>query len=229
VIRGIASSQAKERIMKRRVPRAIAVAAIVVLAACAWRMSIPAAAEPVSDGYSYDATGVTDLRLQLGSGDVLVHGVNDATVTVRNRDAGSDAPVDLRAHWKRTGDHARLTLRGTPKHDVGLVIAVPKTLNIEVGMFAGQIAVRDMLANIHVHVRSGEVDIRVTDFASYASVEGSVTSGAITCPELHVDQGGLLRSFHWTGAGKYVLRAEVSFGSVSFHGTKPRELGSVAH
>lgn len=191
----------------------MALAALQALCACTPISAV--AATPAS--YSFDTAGVTDLQLQLRSDDVLVQGVNGASVTVRTRDAAAALPRGLRADWQRSGNRARIDVHGGPSHDAGLVVEVPKMLSIGVRMFAGQLDIHGMLASIDAHVGTGDLGIQMADPAAYSAVEGSVTSGEITCPSLHVDTGGLFRSFRWAGTGKYTLRGRVVFGSLALH------------
>jgi len=49
----------------------------------------------------------------------------------------------------------------------------------------------------------------------YSYVEASVTSGGIEAVPFGEDHGGLFRSFHKTGNGKYKLHAHVGAGDLN--------------
>jgi hypothetical protein len=219
----MASDDAKELDLTCRPSRRTIIMAAAALQAICSGTPVFAAAATTPARYAFDTAGVTELRLQLRSDDVLVQGVDGTSVTVRTRDAAAAMPAGLRADWQRTGNRARIDVHGGPSHDVGLVVEVPRMLSIRVGMFAGQLDIYGMLASIDAHVQMGDVEIGMTDSAAYSAVEGSVTSGAITCPSLDVDKGGLFRSFRWAGTGKYILRARVVFGSLAFDTPSARE------
>jgi hypothetical protein len=61
---------------------------------------------------------------------------------------------------------------------------------------------------------AGDVTIEVGDGQSYRQVDATVRAGEITATPFGRTTGGLFRSLHWNGGGKYTLHAKLAAGDL---------------
>jgi hypothetical protein len=121
---------------------------------------------------------------------------------------------DVKVRIQVTGDRADLRVTGCPRNNFQMTIEVPRSSNLYVRMFAGEMNVKGITGNKDVQLHAGQLTIEIGEPADYAHVDASVLSGDLEAPPFDVSKGGLFRSFDRNGSGKYRLHAHVGAGQL---------------
>ena len=156
------------------------------------------------------------IRMQLGGGDYEVRaGSADKIViewTVKNEHDAAKVKTKLSI----VGQSAKLETSG-PHKDSHAVIEVPPETNLVIRLAAGDMKIRGILGDKDVASHAGDLDIYVGNANDYSRVDASVKVGDLDASAFGASKGGLFRSFHHQGNGKYVLRAHLGAGDLNLH------------
>ena len=155
------------------------------------------------------------LRMYLRSGDFKVVGGLDNKITVRITGRNADRASDVRVQLEGSNDSADLTVSGGPKNDLEVIIEVPKKTGLFVRMTAGNLELQHVVGDKDAELHAGELIIDVGDASDYSRVDASVYSGGLEASPFGESHGGLFRSFHKEGNGKYHLHAHVGAGDLT--------------
>jgi hypothetical protein len=155
------------------------------------------------------------LRMYLRSGDFRVVGGPDNKITVRITGRNADRASDVRVQLEGSNDSADLTVSGGPKNDLEVTIEVPKKTGLFVRMTAGNLELRHVVGDKDAELHAGELIIDVGDAGDYSRVDASVYSGGLEASPFGESHGGLFRSFHKEGNGRYHLHAHVGAGDLT--------------
>jgi len=155
------------------------------------------------------------LRMYLRSGDFKVVGGLDNKITVRITGRNADRASDVRVQLEGSNDSADLTVSGGPKNDLEVIIEVPKKTGLFVRMTAGNLELKHVVGNKDAELHAGELIIDVGEANDYSRVDASVYSGGLEASPFNESHGGLFRSFHKEGNGKYHLHAHVGAGDLT--------------
>jgi hypothetical protein len=167
--------------------------------------------------FSADFPSGSQLRVQLRSGDIRIVGsdANKITVQLSGKNAG-DAR-DLTVRFKPSSAGAELRISGGPRNDLQVTIHVPKNTGLFVRMPAGELVLEGISGDKDVELHAGDLTISGSDAKDYSSVDASVTAGDLEAPPFGESHGGLFRSFHKNGPGKYQLYAHVGAGELTLN------------
>ena len=157
----------------------------------------------------------SQLNMYLRSGDVRVVGTNDNKISVRVDAKNLEKARQVKVVFDRSDNSGELRVSGGPKNDTQIVVEVPKATGLFVRMPAGQLEISDVIGDKDVQIHAGQLILHVGDPADYSHVDASVMTGDIDAPPFHEDHGGLFRSFHKDGNGKYKLHAHVGAGDLT--------------
>ena len=157
----------------------------------------------------------SQLNVQLRSGDIRIVGREDNKITVRVEAKNPEKAKEIKVRFERSEPAAELKISGGPKNDVQITVEIPKATGLFVRMPAGQLELRDITGNKDVQLHAGELIVGVGDPADYSHVEASVTTGGLEAAPFGESHGGLFRSFHKEGNGKYKLYAHVGAGDLT--------------
>jgi len=155
------------------------------------------------------------LRMYLRSGDFRVVGGLDNKITVRITGRNADRASDVRVQLEGSNDSADLTVSGGPKNDLEVIIEVPKKTGLFVRMTAGNLELKHVVGDKDAELHAGELIIDVGEANDYSRVDASVYSGGLEASPFNESHGGLFRSFHKEGNGKYHLHAHVGAGDLT--------------
>ncbi len=150
------------------------------------------------------------VRMDLCSSGVQLVGSNNDEVRVSYHPEEYDVKVRLQIF----GDDADLRVSDCPSNNFKMTIEVPKSSDLYVRMFAGDLEISGVAGDKDVRLRAGELRMEIGAPADCALVSASVTSGSLTAAAFDVAKGGLFRSFERTGPGKYRVRAHVGTGDL---------------
>jgi hypothetical protein len=155
------------------------------------------------------------LRMYLRSGDFHIVGGSDNKITVRITGGNAYRASDLRVQLEGSKDYASLTVSDGPKNDLEVTIEVPKKTGLYVRMPAGNLELHHVVGDKDAELHAGELLIDVGDASDYSRVDASVYSGGIEASPFGESHGGLFRSFHKEGNGRYHLHAHVGAGDLT--------------
>lgn len=168
-----------------------------------------------SHPFSADFPSGGQLRVQLRSGDfrIVASDRNKITVQLSGKNAGDARELTVRFKPFATG--AELRISGGPRNDLQVTISVPKNTGLFVRMPAGELAVEGISGDKDVELHAGDLTISGSRASDYSRVDASVTAGDLEAPPFGESHGGLFRSFHKNGPGKYQLYAHVGAGELT--------------
>lgn len=169
---------------------------------------------PATNLQSFGTDSVTLVRLDIRSGDIDIRGGDGNTVSVRDREGGTNLPPGMDVSWRVEKGVADLKVEGGPRHNFALLIEVPRQIDLEVNLPAGDLNLAGVTGNKNVSVRAGDVTIEMGDPNGYREVHAFVLTGELQAPSLNIDKAGLWRSMTHTGPGKYELRASLLAGDL---------------
>lgn len=155
------------------------------------------------------------LKMYLRSGDFRIVGGEDNKITVRITGRNAYRASDMRVRLEGSDNSADLTISDGPKNDLEVTIEVPKKTGLFVRMPAGNLELRHVTGDKDAELHAGELIIDVGDASNYSRVDASVYSGGLEASPFGESHGGLFRSFHKEGNGRYHLHAHVGAGDLT--------------
>ncbi len=155
------------------------------------------------------------LRMYLQSGSFHIIGGLDNKITVRITGRNADNASEMRVQLQGSTSAADLTVSGGPKNDLEVTIEVPKKTGLFVRMPAGNLELHHVTGDKDAELHAGELVIDVGDASDYSRVDASVYSGGLEASPFGESHGGLFRSFHKEGNGRYHLHAHVGAGDLT--------------
>jgi hypothetical protein len=165
--------------------------------------------------FSTDFSSGGRLRMYLRSGDFHIQGTEDNKITVKIGGRNAYRAGDLRVRLDGTDKSADLTISDGPKNDLEVTIGIPRRTGVFVRMTAGDLHVENLIGDKDAELHAGDLTIGVGDAADYSRVDASVLTGDIEASPFKESHGGLFRSFHKEGSGKYYLHAHVGAGDLT--------------
>ncbi len=188
------------------------VASVALLAAS---LHVTGAAQETTVGNEVQKAFVKGGRvyLDLSAGDYTIRGGAADAVRVhwKTRDprdmdsAGADVSV--------SGVNATIRTRG-PRSHFKVTIDLPQRADLDIELSAGDLKVGGIEGNKTLSMWAGDVTIEVGDADLYKQVDATVRAGEISAHPFGRTTGGLFRSLHWKGAGKYTLHARLTAGDL---------------
>jgi hypothetical protein len=155
------------------------------------------------------------IRMNLRSGDFRITGGDEDKITVRIRGGNAYKANDLRVQLEGSSNAATLTISGGPKNNLEVTIEVPRKTGLFIRMPAGNLEVRHVVGDKDAELHAGEMIVDVGEAADYSRVDASVYSGGLEASPFGESHGGLFRSFHKEGNGRYHLHAHVGAGDLT--------------
>jgi hypothetical protein len=154
------------------------------------------------------------LRMYLRSGDFHIVGGSDNKITVRVTGRNAYRASDMRVQLEGSNNSRDLTVSGGPRNDLEVTIEVPRKTGLYVRMSAGNLELQHVTGDKDAELHAGELVIDVGDASDYSRVDASVYSGGLEASPFGESHGGLFRSFHKEGNGRYHLHAHVGAGDL---------------
>jgi len=153
------------------------------------------------------------IGFDLSAGAYTIRGTTDEMIRVRWSVADPDDRSRVRTDVEVTGGTARVRTRG-PKNNFRVDIDVPRVCDLDLSLSAGDLRIRGIEGNKSLSMWAGDVTIEVGRAELYRLVDASVRAGELTIEPFNRNTGGLFRSFHWTGSGKYAIHAKLFAGEL---------------
>lgn len=155
------------------------------------------------------------IALDLSAGGYIIRGTAEDKIRVRWRTENPADASRVQADVVASGTNASIRTRG-PKKNFRVEIDLPSRADLEMDLSAGDLDVLGIEGNKSLSMWAGDVTIEVGEADRYKSVDASVRFGELTLRPFGANKGGILRSFHWTGKGKYTLSAKLFAGDLKF-------------
>jgi hypothetical protein len=157
----------------------------------------------------------SQLSLHLRSGEVRVVGGAENKVSVRVDAKNLEKAKQVHVVFDRSEHSGELRVSGGPRNDIQITVEVPKDTGLYVRMPAGELEISGVTGDKDVQIHAGELILHVGNPEDYSHVDASVITGDIDASPFHEDHGGLFRSFHKSGNGKFRLHAHVGAGDLT--------------
>jgi hypothetical protein len=155
------------------------------------------------------------VRVYTRSGEIHIVGGDENKISVELSGTRASEAGSLKVRLERSGNSADLDISGGPRNDLTITIRLPKNTDLFARIPAGEVHVEHLIGNKDVELHSGELDISIGETADYAHVDASVLTGGLEGEPYGESHGGLFRSFHKEGPGKYRLHAHVGAGQLT--------------
>lgn len=165
--------------------------------------------------FNVDFPSGSQLTIHVRSGDVRVVGRDDDKISVKVDAKDPEKAKEVKVRFERSDNSAELDVSGGPKNDIRITIEIPKSTGLFVRMPAGQLEISDIRGDKDVQLHAGELIVGVGNPGDYSHVEASVSTGGLEAAPFGESHGGLFRSFHKEGNGKYKLHAHVGAGDLT--------------
>jgi hypothetical protein len=169
----------------------------------------------VDHPFSTDFAPGGRLKMYLRSGDFRIEGTDQNKIAIRVEGGNAWRASDMRVQFDRASDAAELNISGGPQNDLHVTIEIPNKTGLFIRMPAGNLEVHRVIGDKDAELHAGEMIIDVGDPHEYSRVDASVYSGGLEASPFNESHGGLFRSFHKEGHGRYFLHAHVGAGDLN--------------
>jgi hypothetical protein len=169
----------------------------------------------VDHPFSADFASGGQLRLHVRSGEVHVIGTDQDRISVELSGKKVHEAHDVRVVISEKHGVTELKVSGGPKNDLTITIRIPRTTDLYARIPFGEVHVEGIEGNKDISLHAGDLTVAVGRSSDYGRVEASVMSGELDGEPFGEEHGGLFRSFHKDGPGKYRLHAHVGAGQLT--------------
>jgi hypothetical protein len=167
-----------------------------------------------SHSFSADFPSGGKLRLRVRSGDVRIIGTDQNKISIELSGERANDASDMRARLDHKDGAADLRVSGGPRNGVTITIRIPANTDLYARIPFGDVHVQGVAGNQDVAIHAGDLTLRLGNAADYARIDASVTAGDLDARPFGESHGGLFRSFHREGSGKYRLHVHVGAGDL---------------
>jgi len=152
------------------------------------------------------------IKMTLESGDYKIFASSDNRIHVRWNEASARG---VRVKLATNDKSAELRVENTPHNNFHATIEVPALADLRIRLTAGDMSVTGIKGDKDIEIHAGDLNISVGNSSDWGDVDASVTAGDINASPFQASKGGLFRSFHWKGPGKYRLHVHLTAGDVN--------------
>ena len=158
------------------------------------------------------------IRLHLESGGYEIVPTDSGKITVTYSARSLERLKNVKVTIKASQELADVYVTNTPNSHFTATIEVPRESNLWVRLTAGELNVGSVVGNKDLELRAGKLQVEIPRPQEYGHRDASVTTGSIEAGAFEVSTGGLFRSFHQQGPGRYRLHAHVMAGEIDLRG-----------
>jgi hypothetical protein len=187
----------------------------VLVAAAALASAKTEATDIVDHPFSADFASGGQLRLHIRSGEVHVVGTDQNRISVELSGRKVQEARDVKVSLFEKHGVSELHVSGGPKNDLTITIHIPRITDLYARIPYGEVHVEGIEGNKDISLHAGDLTVSVGQASDYAHVDASVMSGELDGEPFGESHGGLFRSFHKAGSGKYRLHAHVGAGQLT--------------
>ena len=153
------------------------------------------------------------ILMDLSAGDYTIRGTAVDVIRLRWQTRDARDMDRVRAEVKVDGGRATVLTRG-PKNNFTVTVDLPQRADIDINLSAGDLKVRGVEGSKSLSMWAGDVSMEVGDASLYQRVDATVRAGEIHAPPFGRSTGGIFRSLHWKGTGKYTIHARLTAGDL---------------
>ena len=150
------------------------------------------------------------IRFTLESGRYDIRQSADNRIRVRWNEASGKG---VKVMATTDGKFAELKIENTP-NNFHATIEVPAEADLRIRMTAGALTVSGIRGDKDIESNAGDVTVDVGKSDDWSQVDASVTAGDLAAPAFATNKGGLFRSLHWKGPGRYRLHVSLWAGNI---------------
>jgi hypothetical protein len=161
-----------------------------------------------------------EIRMHLSPGGYEIVGSDANLILVTYGTNTFEQLKRVKVQIKTTRADAELWIRDAPHNNFHATIDVPYRSDLWVRLSAGDLNIDNVEGNKDVENHAGDIVIHIPHPEEYGHRDASVMAGDINASAFEVSKGGLFRSFHQVGPGKYKLHVHVGAGDVTLSATK---------
>jgi len=154
------------------------------------------------------------IRLHLESGGYEIIPTDSGKIAVTYSARSEERLKNVKVAIKASQGLADVYVTNTPNNNFTATIEVPRESNLWVRLTAGDLNVGSVVGNKDLELRAGRLQVEIPRPQEYGHRDASVTTGSIEAGAFEVSTGGLFRSFHQQGPGRYRLHAHVMAGEI---------------
>jgi hypothetical protein len=170
---------------------------------------------PVRVEKTFQSSG--QVRMQLGGGNYDIRAGSADRIVIEWTVKNEATVPKVKTKLNIVGRSAKLETSG-PHNDSHAVIEVPPETDLMIRLAAGHMSIRGIIGNKDVASHAGDLNIYIGNASDYSRVDASVRVGGLDPGAFGASKGGgLFRSFHHQGSGRYVLRAHLGAGDLNLH------------
>jgi len=158
-----------------------------------------------------------EIRMHLSPGGYEIVGSDSNLILVTYSTNTFEQLKRVKLQIKTTRADAELWIRDAPHNNFRPTIEVPYRSDLWVRLPAGDLNIDNVEGNKDVENHAGDI---IPHPEEYGHRDASVMAGDIDASAFEVSKGGLFRSFHQVGPGKYKLHVHVGAGDVTLSATK---------
>jgi len=169
----------------------------------------------VDHPFSTDFASGGRLRLKVQSGEIRIVGTDENRVSVEVSGRNAYKARDMKVRVTEKDGAMGVRISGGPHNEIAITIRIPRVTDLYARVPFGDLEIENVEGNKDVAIHAGDLTIDVGDSANYAHVDASVATGDLDGRPFGEEHGGLFRSFHKQGNGKYRLYAHVGAGDLT--------------
>jgi len=185
--------------------------AVVFLTLIAFSQKVIPRPKPQVLNHAFAANGHVQLHLEAGEYEIRPSKEDKIHIEWT---AKSSAIAKVKVDMTVNGNAANVTVKTPNNSDLRVLIEVPSKTGMFVRLSAGELTMKGIEGDKDVESHAGDVDLEVGDPNLYGDVDASVKFGDLDASEFDVLKGGIGRSFHRSGTGKYKLHAHLGAGDL---------------
>ncbi len=155
-----------------------------------------------------------NVKIELSGGDYDVRAGASDKIVINYRTKTPEQLKQVDARITPEGTYAKIKIDG-PHSDFHATIEVPPHTGIVIRLSAGDLNVRGIEGDKDIESGAGDMNIEVGRAEQYGPVDASVKAGDLNASAFNVSEGGLFRSFHRSGPGKYRLHVHLGAGDLN--------------
>lgn len=160
------------------------------------------------------------IRLHLSAGGYTVSPADSDKIVVTYHTASAEQLTRVKVKVKLTSSSADIYIHDTPHNNFNATIEVPRRSNLWARLTAGELDVEDVEGDKDLEMWAGQIDLAIPHPDQYGPRDASVIAGSVESSAFNISKGGLFRSFHQQGPGKYRLHAHVTTGEIDLGRTE---------
>jgi hypothetical protein len=183
-------------------------------------IALNAQRNPYEAGVQQKFVSGGSIRMHLSAGGYTVSAGNADNIVVTYHANSAEQLGRVKVEIKVGSSSADIYVYDTPHNNFSATIEVPRRSNLWARLTAGELDIEDIEGDKDLEMWAGQIDLEILHPDQYGHRDASVIAGSVESSAFNISKGGLFRSFHEQGPGKYRLHAHVTTGDIDLRGTE---------